>query len=168
VFQDTLGGCCFAIKEGASAGTSTGGTIQRIFQAFVVLALLVLSPALAQSRPATLPTQAAVVLPIGVELDEELAEVEGKWANVLMGAAFGAGHEIYHQMTTQGRVSDWTAVAINAGFGALGGALVGLGGSALEAFASGRAGMHFVAGAVSGSVRGHYDNSRTYAVEANS
>jgi hypothetical protein len=135
--------------------------MQRIFQALVVLALLALTPALAQSRPATLPTQAAVVLPVGVEFsNEELAEVEGKWANVLMGAAFGAGHEIYHQMTTQGRVSDWKAVAMSAGFGALGGAVGGLGGSALEAFASGRAGMAFVAGAVSGSVRGHYDNSK--------
>ena len=135
--------------------------MQRIFQALVALTLLALSPALAQSNPAAQPARAAIVLPIGAELsDEELAEVEGKWANVLMGAAFGAGHEIYHQMTTQGRVSDWTAVAINAGFGALGGALVGLGGSALEAFASSRAGMAFVAGAVSGSVRGHYDNSK--------
>jgi len=31
--------------------------MQRIFQAFVALTLLALSPALAQSRPATLPNQ---------------------------------------------------------------------------------------------------------------
>jgi len=71
----------------------------RIFQALVVLALLVLSPALAQSSPATLPTQAAMVLPVGVELsDEELAEVEGKifWFFVT-GAIAGAAYETARQ-----------------------------------------------------------------------
>lgn len=68
---------------------------------------------------------------------------------------------ISHQLITLGKVGDWKTVAMSAGFGALGGAVGGLGGSALEAFASSRAGIAFVAGAVSGTITGHYDkNSR--------
>ena len=105
--------------------------MQRIFQAFVVLAPLVLSPALAQSRPATLPTQAAVVLPIGVELsDEELAEVEGKifWG-IVGGAAAGAISGALTEMSRQafsGQKEDWREIGKAALWGAVAGGAIGV------------------------------------------
>ena len=101
--------------------------MQRIFQAFVVLALLVLSPALAQSRHATLPTQAAVVLPIGVELsDEELAEVEGKiFRGIVAGAVAGALTEMSRQAFSFQK-EDWREIGKAALWGAVAGGVGGV------------------------------------------
>lgn len=93
----------------------------RIFQALLVLALLALSPALAQSSPAAQPARAVLVLPIGVELsDAELAEVEGKWFWAAIGASMGAA-----QAVRECGCEGWRAVgaaASGAAIGVIGGA----------------------------------------------
>ena len=109
--------------------------MQRIFQALVVLALLALTPALAQSRPATLPTQAAVVLPVGVELsDAELEKIQGKrvWAfgGAMVNIASG-----YAQKVAAGESYTWADAAKDAIAGAIGvgvGKAVGAVGKAVE------------------------------------
>lgn len=90
--------------------------MQRIFQALIVVALLALTPALAQSRPATLPTQAAVVLPVGVELsDEELKQVEGRWVFLLgIASSVGAG---FLERSISGEETTWGDVARDAAVG---------------------------------------------------
>lgn len=107
----------------------------RIFQALVVLALLVLSPALAQSSPATLPTQAAMVLPVGVELsDEDLEQTQGKWYWAVGGAIVSIANG-YAQKVAAGESYTWADAAKDAIAGAIGvgvGKAVGAVGKAVE------------------------------------
>ncbi|WP_148230426.1 hypothetical protein [Marinithermus hydrothermalis] len=97
-----------------------------------------------------------VVTPNGLPLsDEDLKDARGQWENVVIGAVAGAAFEIYRQITSSDRVRDWGDVARSAAYGAITGAVGGLGGSVLEAFATGRIGAGFIAGGLAGTIEGH-------------
>jgi len=109
--------------------------MQRIFQAFVVLALLVLSPALAQSIPAVQPARAVLVLPVGVELsNEDLEQTQGKWYWAVGGAMVNIASG-YAQKVAAGESYTWADAAKDAIAGAIGvgvGKAVGAVGKAVE------------------------------------